>query len=289
MAVVFAGVAPLRMDDLNIGDDGQVSLANTRVRVNYLPDWYTDFLGVFQFLSPTQFVGTVTEINEVRNDRLLFSVTNADADAQTLFTLIDGGDILGATAYVLRDTDRIYGRARDDVLLGFAGDDIIQGAGGNDRIDGGVGSDRLYGGAGQDTLLSGDGADLLVGGTEDDRLTGGAGADRLMGDDGADLFTLLTVADSTRAAAGRDRILDFDGAEGDRIDLSAIDANQSLANDTNDAFAIVSRFSRTAGELTITALSGGYLVQGDVTGDGVADFALNVVSAAPLTSVDFLL
>ena len=63
--------------------------------------------------------------------------------------------------------------------------------------DAGEGDDTLFGGEGNDSLLSGDGDDLVEGGFGDDTL---------------------------QAGEGRDRITYFKHTQGDRIDLSAIDA-----------------------------------------------------------------
>jgi len=82
-------------------------------------------------------------------------------------------------------------------------------------------------------------------------------------------------------------ILDFSRAEGDKIDLSGIDANIGTADD--DSFTLVASFTGTAGELIVTRSAGVYTVLGDVDGDGVADFGIEVHSAAPLGAADFTL
>ena len=88
-----------------------------------------------------------------------------------------------------------------------------------------------------------------------------------------------------------DRLADFSAADGDRIDLLAIDANANVTG--NQAFAIVLRgFTGNAGELLIVptgAAAGEYSVQGDVDGDGLADFSLIVSSPTALSAADFFL
>ncbi|MGY4178365.1 hypothetical protein ACVIHH_003656 [Bradyrhizobium sp. USDA 4518] len=90
-----------------------------------------------------------------------------------------------------------------------------------------------------------------------------------------------TLADSGAAFSSRDVINTF--AHGDKIDLTAIDANSTVAG--NQAFHFVDHFSHTAGELQwdLTGISStgvkGYLVQGDVNGDGVADMSLQIYTA----------
>ncbi|WP_308219932.1 sialate O-acetylesterase [Roseomonas populi] len=112
-------------------------------------------------------------------------------------------------------------------------------------------------------------ADALAGGNGDDVLLGGAGSDRLTGGSGADTFRYESIDDSP-AGRGRDTLLDFRAAEGDRIDLTAIDSDVGSADDQTFAWIGASRFSRSAGELRFSAGT----LQGDVNGDGVADFEL---------------
>jgi serralysin len=80
--------------------------------------------------------------------------------------------------------------------------------------------------------------------------------------------------------------MDFNHAEGDRIDLSGLDA---IAGGVDDAFSIVGAFTGQAGELTLTTVTGGYQVSTDMNGDGVADFTLTVLTTTSLVAGDFLL
>jgi Ca2+-binding RTX toxin-like protein len=96
---------------------------------------------------------------------------------------------------------------------------------------------RVYGGI-ENLLDCGAGDDRITGGSGADRILGGAGADRLRGGAGEDAFVFLWAAGAT--AATRDTILDFGvgtAARGDDvIDVSAIDANASVAGDQTFAF-----------------------------------------------------
>lgn len=118
----------------------------------------------------------------------------------------------------------------------------------------------------------------------DDTLIGGAGNDLLMGGAGRDLHSGGTGADSFRFAGGdfagstlalADVIADFSEAEGDRIDLSAIDA---ISGGGDDAFRFIGNamFSGAGGELR-TGVYDGYLVlEGDNNADGRADLAIRL-------------
>ncbi len=70
----------------------------------------------------------------------------------------------------------------------------------------------------------------IVGNELDNIITGLGGGDQLTGGLGRDTFRYLNVTDSGLLASAQDRITDFRKGE-DKIDLSAIDANQGLAGD----------------------------------------------------------
>ncbi len=121
----------------------------------------------------------------------------------------------------------------------------------------------------------GDFDDFLLGGAGNDLLMGGAGRDFLKGGSGADLFR-FSGGDFTGATlATADVIYDFSEAEGDRIDLSAIDARPGIGD---EAFRFLGNaaFSGSAGELRITQDSGYLMLEGEITGDGLADFAIRL-------------
>lgn len=178
--------------------------------------------------------------------------------------------------------DKLYGREGDDRLSGGSGHDRLYGADGRDLLLGGAGDDYLSGGAGNDTLSGGAGRDTLSGGDGADLLTGGAGRDYLRGGAGSDVFEFRATADS-RPGAERDRIADFERGI-DALDLSAIDAQTGRSGDQAFDFIGAASFGG-AGDLRY---SGG-VVAGDVTGDGRADFEIEIVNAARLTADDFIL
>ncbi len=181
--------------------------------------------------------------------------------------------------------DSLDGGAGDDTLLGDAGNDTLRGGAGDDDLGGGGGEDLLVGGAGDDTLDGGAGTDTIRGGAGDDVIFGRTGADLMAGGPGADTFVFASVAEIGLAAGSRDRITDFRPDE-DVIDLSAIDANTALPGDQAFTF-ITGAFTGVAGQLRYAASTG--LVQGDVDGDGIADFSLALSPGLGLTAAHFLL
>ena len=150
-------------------------------------------------------------------------------------------------------------------------------------------ANEISGNMGRNTLSGGAGADTLSGGQGNDHLIGGTGADRLIGGAGADVFVFQTLRDSTVIAAGRDTIVDFRSAQGDKIDLSDLDANTGIAGD--QAFSLIGTgsFTGTAGELRLATSALKTVVLGDVDGDGAADFAIQVNTTAALSAADFIL
>jgi Ca2+-binding RTX toxin-like protein len=152
----------------------------------------------------------------------------------------------------------------------------------------GNGLANALGGNDGDNLLTGlAGNDALSGGSGNDRLIGGAGGDRLTGGAGTDMFTFTALSDSFGGAGSRDLITDFSHAALDRIDLSKIDANGVETGD--GVFKLVTSFDGSAGALTVTAKGSQWLVEGDVNGDKVADFAILVNSSTALVAGDFVM
>jgi len=195
------------------------------------------------------------------------------------YTIEDGGGLTDSATVTVTITgesnkDDVNGTSSGDMLIGDADPENIYGFGGADTIRGNGGDDCLFGGDGNDNMRGGNGDDVLV---------GGVGRDVLAGQAGADTFDYDAIEESTAAGSGRDRIVDFEN-DVDLIDLSDIDA---ISGGGDDAFTFVTGFSGTAGELQIRAVGAGQLVEGDVDGDGNADFAIYVLSDAPLDGGDF--
>ena len=204
--------------------------------------------------------------------------TLAEADQGFSVTLASpvGGTITTASAAgTIRNDDGTLGQT-------------YNGTSANNTYAGGAGDDTIFGNGGNDTLSGGAGKDTIDGGTGKDKITGNAGADVMTGGTGADTFIFTALSDSTPALAGRDRITDFSHSDLDRIDLSALDANTALAG--NQAFVLVADdFTGTPGEISVASWGTKRLVTLDVDGDGVADFALTVISATDLVAGDFIL
>ncbi|WP_318248071.1 calcium-binding protein [Novosphingobium huizhouense] len=203
----------------------------------------------------------------------------------------DGADTVWATESA--NTIQLWGG--NDVAYARGGDDEVDGGAGNDRIDGGGGADVIVGGAGADSLSGAAGNDRLEGGSDNDTLNGGDGNDLLIGGAGQDMLTGATGADTflfiaadcgtTRASA--DRIADFSHAEGDRIDISLIDADGATFGD--QTFTLVSDAFTAASQVRVVQADGNTYVEMNTNGDTVADLVIRLDGAVTLVAADFVL
>jgi len=195
---------------------------------------------------------------------------NAAAGVTISLALTTAQNTGGAGTDTFLSIENVTGSAYDDVITGSAQANVINGGNGNDTIDAGSSNDVVDGGYGNDTLEGAGGDDILIGNVGADTITGGAGADTLTGGAQADRFVYAALSDSTLAAS--DRITDL--AAGDILDLSAIDANSTLAG--NQAFVKAAAFTHVAGQFTLAYDAGTNTTTAlfDTNGDANADMAI---------------
>ncbi|HEX7944658.1 MAG TPA: right-handed parallel beta-helix repeat-containing protein [Phenylobacterium sp.] len=188
--------------------------------------------------------------------------------------------------------NKLVGGAGADTLSGLGGDDNISSQEGDDKVLGGDGNDSIWGAGGNDTLvgdagadkLQGDaGNDSLAGGAGNDTLDGSAGADTLGGGAGADMFTFNTLEPKGEV------ITDFSRADGDRINLSALDANSVATGNQAFTFIGAGAFTKVAGQLHYEVSGADSYLAGDTNGDGIADFRILMKGVNSFTASDFLL
>lgn len=187
------------------------------------------------------------------------------------------GNNLGNVLVGTGASDFIFGLGGNDVLFGLGGSDTLSGDDGNDTLNGGDGIDALFGGTGNDTLNGGNGNDLLHGGAGRDILTGGGGVFAF------DTFAYNFASESLPGVLNRDVITDFNGRGallGDRIDLSAIDANALLAG--NQAFL--------PGQLSYVNVAGVGILSANIIGTAPApDLQIALLGLPPLVLSDIVL
>jgi Ca2+-binding RTX toxin-like protein len=240
--------------------------------------------------------GTINNSGTIESN-LYYGVT--DTVSSSVFTITNEGTISGARGSLAlgRSADTVTNDGHLDgrVTLGSGADVYhgengrvtgeVWGQAGNDLLVGGDFADILGGGSGRDTLMGGGGADTLTGSTRADVLSGGAGDD---------LFRFATagesVGDTVVASGGALAFAGAGAAGGDRIDVSAIDANLSLAG--NQAFVFGS--SHDLGRLWAVDVGDVTHIRGNVTGNAAREFDLAIddgagVHASDYAGVDFIL
>ncbi len=216
--------------------------------------------------------GLLLDYEQGRSHVVSVRVTDSQGLALTRSFTISVRDINPETVTGDSGTDVFVGSSFADRLLGGGGADYLNGALGNDWLQGDSGNDRLIGSFGRDTL------------------TGGAGADR---------FEFDAVGETGRTSSTRDIIRDFTHNSlrslSDQIDLATIDANGTAAGNTAFVWRGTSAFTGGKGQLRYKQenLSGTSndrtIIEGDINGDRVADFQIELTGLKNLVSADFVL
>jgi Ca2+-binding RTX toxin-like protein len=175
--------------------------------------------------------------------------------------------------------DFLEGDGFSNTLIGMQGDDILQDYFGNDRLFGGAGNDRLKGGGG---------ADRLEGGVGDDFLLGGAGGDDLFGGEGADTFAWSFTSETQGGGSGPDVVWDFNRSQGDLLDLSAIDANETVSG--NQSFTFIGTADFTApGQIRLVTVDGETFLDLNTDGDSTPEAIIHVSGQHAVDASWFLL
>lgn len=228
--------------------------------------------------------------------------TGTGNDSANLLTGADGDDTLtGGAGNDSLDgaagADSMVGGTGDDIyIVDNAGDEVVEAAGeGSDTVRTSLGTYTLaanvenltYTGGGNFAGTGNADANSITGGAGADTLSGGGGADTLTGGAGADRFALSDAADSPPAAPVT--IADFSTADGDRIDLSGMDAISATPADDAFTFVGTAAFTNVAGQLRIQAAGADLQLLGDVNGDGTADFTIILTAITTLAATDIVL
>ncbi|MDP1708674.1 MAG: retention module-containing protein [Gammaproteobacteria bacterium] len=204
----------------------------------------------------------------------------AGVDISLPISISDGdGDTMASTLNVSFEPPALIG---NQTLNGTAGADTLYGGAGDDTLNGLGGNDILYGGSGNDILNGGDGNDILIGGAGKDTMTGGSGNDT---------FKFNSTWDSSATLSLADVITDFrTGGLNNKIDLSAIDANNGVAGDQAFAFVAAPTTSAVANSITWHEDGGNTIIQINNSGGTTVDMAIILNGTGlSLTASDFIL
>jgi len=185
--------------------------------------------------------------------------------------VVGTGNALANTINGTTNANTINGLNANDSLFGFGGADVMDGGGGVDTMNGGNGTDTLRGGSGADNLIGGLGADILIGGL------------------GNDIFRFLTRQESAPGLIDRIRgeggVAAFENAgggvtPGDRIHLTAIDANEVAGGDQNFVFGT----AQTIGRLWAVNVGTETHIRGNVNNDAAFELDIIIEDGAVLAS-----
>lgn len=132
------------------------------------------------------------------------------------------------------------------------------------------------------------GNDTVEAGGGDDTIIGGFGFDQLWGETGADTFTYKAVAELAFKNGKFDRIMDFSTAEGDRIDLSALDANTRSGHQTFKFAGDGDGWARR-GQFDYYVDNGTTFIYGYTDKDKNPEFYIEVDGVVDFKSTDFVL
>jgi Ca2+-binding RTX toxin-like protein len=212
-------------------------------------------------------------------------------------------------------TDSVVGGSgNDSYVLGNGHDVVTDSSGTDDRITStisrnlanytgienltlvGTGTVNGTGNAAANDLIGNAAANKLSGGAGNDLLRGMNGADLLTGGSGRDTFDFNTIIEIGKGAGQRDIVRDFKHGI-DTLDLGAIDADTTKSGNQKFKFVATegAAFTGIKGQLTWDQKNYAgtdkdmTLVSGDINGDGIADFRIELRGLVSLTAGDFIL
>ncbi len=219
-------------------------------RADYASGSADEFRGSFTFGVPGEpILGTITSYTAIRQGNKMFTVSGIVASAEELAEIAANSGNYDDKEFMARAL------SGNDVFNGGRGDDIVHLSAGNDIINGNAGNDTIFGDGGND------------------KITGGLGRDNLYGGSAGDMFIYKALSDSTRGSTGRDTINSL--KSGDKVDLSALDANAKISGNQAFAFIGTGNFSGAAGELRYSHVGFEGYVYADVDGDRKSDFTIH--------------
>lgn len=265
----------------------------------------------------------VTELANEGTDTINSAVTLSIATLTNIENItLTGSTAINATGNTLANI--LIGSTGNNSITGGAGNDTIDGGTGNDTMVGGAGNDVYFVNIATDvvTELANEGIDTvnsavtyslvslanienvtltgstainatgnalantLIGNSGNNILTGGTGADILTGGLGTDTFDFNAILDSL-VGTSRDVITDFSRIQLDKIDLSTIDANSTLANDQAFLSSILTSGAFTSiGQLRLV----GDILSGNTDSNfATSEFEIQLTGVTSLTSADFVL
>ena len=261
----FAGVISFDVTGVTPGGSTQATISfpaglpadsgNAYVRFNYSTGRFEEFVDangnpLYTFID-SDGDGTVDGVSLTLTD----GDPNWDGDGAANGTVVDPG-FLGSGERL------ITGTKRGDRLIGNVLANTLNGKKGNDWLVGDLGNDILKGSRGKDGLFGGEGADLITGGKDRDR---------------------IYYTDASESSVDQRDTVKF--GKQDRFVFSSFDGDSVTEGQQKLTFIGKSTFSSVAGELRATRS----VLEADLNGDSIADFAINLRGNTLISSSNLVL
>ena len=265
-------------------------------------------LGVDSLMGIEKIIGSAGVGDTVDHSGAVAPATGTSTNLRTGAVVVNGAAAPLPLSFTVANFENVIGSNFDDVIVGNAG---------ANSLDGGAGIDTVsYAGATAAVTVSlaiagaqntvGDGVDSLAnvenlsGSSFNDTLTGnggnnllegGAGGDLLRGGLGADVFRYRSVSESGLALGSGDHLLDFSALQGDRIDLSAIDARPQtlLVNDAFNWRGLLNPTLLAVGDLCYSSNGVNATVFGCTATAGVVNFQVQLDRVTALNAANVVL
>jgi Ca2+-binding RTX toxin-like protein len=225
-------------------------------------------------------IGDDYVIGGAGSDKMYGSVGNDtfEIGANAGRDIIDGGDdfdtlLITAPVFVWQNVTSIERVIGTDLRInGTNGDDTFDFSDtelvGVGKIDVGLGDDTIVASVSGGRYLLSEGIDTFISGA------------------GRDIYDVARLSYSKVGAA--DRIIGFEQGE-DFFNLAAIDASTRVAGNQAFSFIGTAAFGGVAGQLRYVDDGATTHVYGDVNGDKIADFQIDMTGSYQLTTHDFVL
>jgi hypothetical protein len=228
---------------------------NAYLRFNYSTNRFEEFVDangnpLYTFID-SDGDGTVDGVSLTLTD----GDPNWDGDGVANGTVVDPG-FFGSGERI------ITGTKRGDRLIGNVLANTLNGKKGNDWLVGDLGNDILKGSRGKDGLFGGEGADLITGGKDRDR---------------------IYYTDASESSVDQRDTVKF--GKKDRFVFSSFDGDSVTEGQQKLTFIGKSTFSSVAGELRATRS----VLEADLNGDSIADFAINLRGNTLISSSNLVL
>jgi Ca2+-binding RTX toxin-like protein len=231
-------------------------------------DWVTDYINGGSGWDKVDYSASQTGVNITLTDGV-----NKGPSGGTVTAEFNSSFFANGTTHNYTHHQTVAELTSIEDATGSNFNDVLNGNSGSNVLNGGFGDDVINGGAGADWITGGYGKDVLTGGTEGDTFVFNGTVSPAPGVTG--------FMDTAASLSSADVITDFQQGL-DRIDLRGIDAVFGIAGDQAFTFIGTSQFTGHVGELHEVFLGGNtYAVQGDIDGNGSADFSILVQGLAP--------